>query len=233
MRSRLLLLGVTLLLWGGVLMPGAALGQSFAYAEECITNVDNATVHVPAEAAPSLPDGTPVETGDTLAVYTAQGTCAGYGVWTDADGATFAAAGSNSIDASPDGYAPDDPLRFEVFDVSAGTAVDVGADVTLSSCGNVGVPVCAEGSYADGTFHRVTDFQPDPTETVTRTIALANGWNFVSLPVVSDASFDTLFPECSGGSCMFRGRDTRPSKATSLWPPGPGLPSSASRTARA
>jgi hypothetical protein len=191
-------LGVTLLLWGGVLMPGAASGQSFAYAEECITNVDNATVHVPAEAAPSLPDGTPVETGDTLAVYTAQGTCAGYGVWTDAGGATFAAAGSNSIDASPDGYAPDDSLQFEVFDVSAGTAVDVGADVTLSSCGNVGVPVCAEGSYADGTFHRVTDFQPDPTETVTRTIALADGWNFVSLPVVSDASFDTPLPDRSG-----------------------------------
>jgi len=199
MQPRPSFLVFALLLGAGVWLPAPALGQTFTYAEECVTNVDNATVHVPAEADPSLPGDVPVETGDTLAVYTAGGTCAGYGVWTDAGGATFAAAGSDSIDVSPNGYAPDDSLRFEVFDESAGTAVDVGADVTLSSCENVGVPVCAEGSYADGTFHRVTGFQPASTETVTRTIALTEGWNFTAVPVVSDAPFDTLFSECSEG----------------------------------
>jgi len=39
----------------------------------------------------SLPTGTTVEDHDTLAAYTARGTCAGYGVWGE-DGATFAVA---------------------------------------------------------------------------------------------------------------------------------------------
>ncbi|MCS3642961.1 hypothetical protein [Salinibacter ruber] len=105
MLARLSASVCAVLLGIGVLVPAAALGQSFTYAEECITNVDNATVHVPSTANPALPDGTPVAAGDTIAVYTADGMCAGYGVWTDGEGATLAAAGSDSIDVSPDGYA--------------------------------------------------------------------------------------------------------------------------------
>jgi hypothetical protein len=183
----------------GVLGPAAALGQPFIYAEECITNVDNATVHVPATVDRALPGGTRVETGDTIAVYTADGTCAGYGVWTDGEGATLAAAGSDSIAVSDDGYESGASLQFEVFDESAGTAVDVGSAAAFSSCSGIDVPVCAEGVYEPGTFHQVTGFQPDSSETVTRTIALAEGWNFVSVPVESEATFGTLFPECSQG----------------------------------
>lgn len=199
MLARLSASVCAVLLGIGVLVPAAALGQSFTYAEECITNVDNATVHVPSAAAPTLPDGTPVAAGDTIAVYTADGTCAGYGVWTDGEGATLAAAGSDSIDVSPDGYASGASLQFEIFDVTKGTAVDVDSAAAFSSCSEVDVPVCAEGVYEPGTFHQVTGFQADSSETVTRTITMAEGWSFVSVPVESDATFGALFPECSGG----------------------------------
>jgi len=189
-------LSIMLTLVGASLsMPAAAVGQTFAYAEECITNVNNATVHVPAEAAPTLPDGTPVEPGDTLAVYTDAGTCAGYGVWEDATGVTLAAAGSDSVDVSDDGYTADDALRFEVFDVSAGEATDVGLGTTFAPCDSIGVPVCAEGGYGDGTFHQVSGFD----SAVTRTLTLAEGWNFISMPVQSSLSFETLLPSCSSG----------------------------------
>ena len=188
---------LVLLLGSFLLMPAAASGQSFTYATECVSNVDNATVHVPAGADPSLPGGTPVAAGDTLAVYTADGTCAGYGVWQSGSGVTLAAAGSDSIAVSEDGYASGASLQFEVFDVSEGTAVDVDSAAAFASCDSVGVPVCAEGVYEPGTFHQVTSFQPDSTETVT--LALAEGWNFVSVPLQSDVSFGTLFPECSQG----------------------------------
>ena len=199
MRLRPLASVLVLLLGSCLLMPTAASGQSFTYADECVTNVDNATVHVPAGADPSLPDGTPVAAGDTVAVYTAGGTCAGYGVWQSGSGATLAAAGSDSIAVSDDGYESGASLQFEVFDVSEGTAVDVDSAAVYASCDSVGVPVCAEGTYQPGTFHQVTSFQPDSSETVTRTLSLSEGWNFVSVPVQSDVSFSSLFPECSGG----------------------------------
>jgi len=172
-------------------------GQTFTYAEECISTVDNATVHLPANADLSFPDGTPVEAGDTLAVYTAQGICAGYGVWEEGEGATFAASGSDSLEVTEDGYTPEEDLKFEVFDVSAGNAADIGPAATFASCDSLGVPVCAEGGYEDGTFHQVADFQADST--VTRTLTLTDGWNFISIPVQSDLSFETLLPSCSSG----------------------------------
>lgn len=197
MRPRPLLLTLVALVGGSLLVPAAAMGQSFAYAQECITNVDNATVHVPASAAPTLPDGTPVAAGDTLAVYTDQGACAGYGVWRDGEGTTFAAAGADSITVSEGGYAAGDSLRFEVFDVSAGQAVDIGANVAFASCDSVGVPVCGMGAYEKGTLHQVSNFQD--TASLTRTLPLADGWNFISIPVQTNLPFEDLLPACSSG----------------------------------
>ena len=197
MRARVLLSIMAAFVGVFVSVPTAAMGQTFAYAQECISNVNNATVHVPAAAEPTLPDGTPVETGDTLAVYTAGGTCAGYGVW-GTDGATLAAAGSDSVDVSDDGYAAGDSLKFKVFDVSEGQETTIESGVAYASCDSLGVPVCAEGAYGNGTFHQVSVFEAD-SASVTRTLTLADGWNFISIPVKTDLSFETLLPECSSG----------------------------------
>lgn len=132
--------------------PGDA---SFTYEQDCLTNVHNATVHAPASAAPTLPDGTPVEPGDTLAVYTESGVCAGYGVWGE-QGATLAAAGTDSVGISTDGYPAGEALKIEVFDLSAGQATRPAA--TWASCAEMDVPVCAEGAYQDGSFHQLVGF---------------------------------------------------------------------------
>jgi len=182
-----------------VSIPTPVLAQSFSYADECATRVDNATVHVPASGDVSLPDGTPVEAGDTVAVYTDTGTCAGYGVWTDEAGVTLAAAGPATMDTAIDGFAEGEALKFEIFDVSGNRVADVDSTVRFSSCTSGDLPICREGAYESGTFHQVSGFETDSTTTLTRTVALADGWNFLSLPVQSDQSFEVLFPTCSTG----------------------------------
>jgi hypothetical protein len=138
----------------GLSAPPPALGQSFNYAADCAENVDNATIHASASDSLALPDGRPIEPGDTLAVYTADMTCAGYGVWTES-GVTFAAAGPDSTTSS-DGYASSEQLKFEVFDVSEETATDLDSSVTYASCAGSALSLCRDdGAYADGTVHQV------------------------------------------------------------------------------
>lgn len=171
-------------------------GQPVRYAQECVTNVENATVHVPARAAPALPGGAQPAMGDTLAVYTEDGTCAGYGAWSSETGATLAAAGSDSIATSADGYAAGASLRFEVFDASANEAIELGPAAAYVSCDSLGVPICGTGTYQDGTFHEVAAFEE---ASPSRTLVLADGWTFLSLPVDVDQSFGALLPGCSSG----------------------------------
>ncbi len=199
MRTKLLLPVLIALIGVSLSLPTAAAGQTFVYAQECISNVNNATVHISADANPSLPDGTPVEAGDTLAVYTEEGICAGYGVWESGEGATLAAAGSDAVNISTDGYSGGESLKFEIFDVSTGSAAGVGSGATFAPCDSTESSVCAEGEYANGTLHKVTDFQADSTPPITRSLALTDGWNFISVPVQTDQSFETLLPECSNG----------------------------------
>lgn len=197
MRHRLLVPLIITLTSVILSIPAIAIGQTFSYAQECGTNVNNDTVHLPADAPPTLPGGMPIESGDTLAVYTAQGACAGFGVWEDGVGATFAAAGADSISTSDHGYSIGEPLKFEVFDVSQEQAIQIKSGATFAACDGVEVPVCVEGVYSGGSFHQVVDFEADST--VAHTLTLADSWNYISTPVQSDLSFDTLLPECSSG----------------------------------
>jgi len=151
-----------------------ALGQSFSYARDCVSNVENATIHVPARDSLTLPEGRPIEPADTIAVYTDDQACAGYGVWTEG-GATFAAAGPDSIQSN-NGYENGEQLKFEVFDVSSGTTTDLASDVTYASCGESVLSLCRdEGSYANGTVHQVKSFDLGgqfPVELATFTASL-------------------------------------------------------------
>ena len=141
-----LLLVVLCLLW-----TGSVHAQSH-YANDCITNVDNATVLLPSSANLTLPDGTSLAPSDTLALRNSDGDCAGYGAWSGNDLAV-AAAGPAPIDAAPSGYQDGAPLSFEVYDVSEDRVVDVGGRVSYASCDNVDVATCRnDGTYADGAF---------------------------------------------------------------------------------
>lgn len=175
---------------GGTPSPsGGALSGGFVYANECVTNVDNATIHFSGDREAVLPGGTPVETGDTIAVYNGS-VCGGYAVWTE-QGATMAAAGSDDIEVSDDAFAPGDSLRFEVHDVSEDTVYRPA--VHYASCEDSSIPICAEGAYEDGTFHEISYISPD---TIGRSVQLAGGWNFLSVPVANDRAFNQMFSEC-------------------------------------
>lgn len=151
-----------------------ASAQSFDYARDCVSNVKNATIHVPAGDSLTLPDGRPIESRDTIAVYTNDQTCAGYGIWTET-GVTFAAAGPNSR-VSNDGYSSGEPLKFEVFDVSSGTAADLDSSVTYAACAKSVLSLCRDGgSYSNGAVHRVKSFEPSgqlPVELAHFTVSL-------------------------------------------------------------
>jgi hypothetical protein len=154
MSVRLLSTLLFMLVLSVPLWTGLASAQSFRYAQDCVSNVDNATIYVASSDSLRLPDGRPVEPKDTVAVYTADQTCAGYGVWTEA-GVTFAAAGPDSM-ASSDGYAAGEPLKFEVFDVSSETATDLDSSVTYASCATSALSLCRDdGAYTNGTVHQV------------------------------------------------------------------------------
>lgn len=180
----------------------AAAAQSFTYAEDCLTNVDNATVHVPPSVSLQLPSGDAVAAGDTVAVYTAEGRCAGHGVWSDSDGVTLAAAGPNAVDASTSGFASGEPLKFEVFDVSTGSAADVGTSASFAPCDG-DMPICRDdGAYATDTFHEVASFDAatGTASTLTRSITTTDGWNLLSVPVEApEPSFGATLPTCASG----------------------------------
>jgi hypothetical protein len=189
-----------LVIVSGLLLPSPATGQSFNYAQDCLTNVDNAHIHVSPSNSLTLPSGDPIAAGDTVAVYTDTGTCAGYDVWHDQSGITLAASGPDTVNPSGTGYADGEPLKVEVFDVSQGVTADVGTDVVFESCSDSSLPICEDdGTYARDTIHKIASLG-DTTSTLTRSIATEDGWNLLSVPVQSaDPTFDAVFPACTNG----------------------------------
>lgn len=165
---RCLELLAVVLLGVGILLPTSVSAQSFNYDEDCISNIKNATVYVSSTDPPTLPTGRPLEKNDTLAVYTKQGTCAGFGVWEEKNGLTFLAAGPKAIDSIPNeiegasipkGFEEGEKLKFEVFDVSKDTALTLDTNVQYAPCGEAGIVTCRDGgTYTDDTVHQIVGF---------------------------------------------------------------------------
>lgn len=91
-------------------------GQHFTpYA---IRTGNNATLILPA-SAPLQVGGTTLAPGDEIAVFTADGLCAGSMVW-QGKSAALTLWGDNAMTEAKDGLAPDEPLTFRVWDASEG-----------------------------------------------------------------------------------------------------------------
>ena len=127
---------------------------SFSYATDCVSNIDNKTVVLPANMSSGLPSGDDIAVGDTLAAYTDDGICAGFEVWTENSSAVaMAVAGPNAADDTGNGFSVGEVLKFEVYDVSAGTTVDLGAEIRFRDCSGVGLATCRDdGTYANGSI---------------------------------------------------------------------------------
>jgi len=120
---------------------------TWRYAEACVTSVDNATLHAPGEAGLKLPTGQPLEEGDTLAVVSPGGTCAGYGA-VSGNGVTLAAAEAGAF--VPEGLPAGAPIRLEVYDQSEDVAWRVAP--TWRDCDRSSIPVCRDSLMVAGAF---------------------------------------------------------------------------------
>lgn len=131
--------------------------KSTTYADECRTNVDNGTVHVPSTA--NFSGGEAPEPGDTLAVYEPDGNCVGNRVWTES-GATLAAAMTNETieDNWPEweGLSHGEPMIFEVYKSDENRVFR--ATPTFASCDTLEIPICRdENQSEDGAFFELAE----------------------------------------------------------------------------
>jgi hypothetical protein len=73
-------------------------------------------------------------------------------------------------------------------------------------------------------------FQTDST--MTKTLTLADGWNFISIPVQSDLSFEALLPTCTSGFFYTPGEWYTAIEGGETLPVGTGRRCSVKRTPR-
>lgn len=171
----------------GLTVVSASRAQSFQYANDCIANVDNATTVLPSTIDPALPNGASLAPDDTVAIRNSDGDCVGYGVWAD-DGEplVLAAAGPTVIEEAESGLQSGAALRWEVYDVSAGTVVSLGTNVQYASCDSGAVPMCrSDGVYADGALLSVKALQvPAYALNMTGEDGTGNdgGWRMLAFP---------------------------------------------------
>ncbi len=152
--------------WVGI---GIAWGQPF---ENCIQSIENATVVIPASVEATVGEGVSLEEGDEIALYTSDGTCAGRGTWSG-ENLSIAAAGAS--DPQPDGFEPQEPLAFRVWDAST-DQVYVGEAIYAACDGSD--PLCRDdGLYAHGVIFSVAELHaatPLPVELVALEATVVN-----------------------------------------------------------
>ena len=81
---------------------------------------ENAVVVVPSSIAPSYADGTPLEAGDEIGVFTTAGMCCGGTVW-DGTNKAITVWGDNSQTAEVDGFSVGDTLHFRIWQKTTDT----------------------------------------------------------------------------------------------------------------
>lgn len=79
---------------------------------------NNATVAITTSAQPQI-FGQPLEQGDEIGAFTPAGICAGAVLWKGANTA-ITLWGDDEMTPEPDGFKPNDPLAFHIWDASAG-----------------------------------------------------------------------------------------------------------------
>ena len=122
--------------------------QDFSFANDCVSTIENQTIVLRQNLDPSFGNGQQVQPGDTVAVYTENGTCAGYDVWSGNGDVQIAAAADVALTDPIDGYVAGEDLKFKVYDESQGAMVDIGTNISFESCESNSFPLCTD----DGTY---------------------------------------------------------------------------------
>lgn len=120
-------------------------------------------------------DGSPLQSGDEIGVFTPAGLCVGASVWDGTTPLPLTAWIDDSQTPEVDGYRVGEQMFFRIWDSSAGTADDYPATPTYS-VGN--------GTFGDGAYARISRLEA--VTSVTQMIPLARGWSWISLNVRPD-----------------------------------------------
>ncbi len=93
---------------------------------DCVSNLNNATLIIPETIVTSLGDGHELQSGDEVALFADDGTCAGMATW-DGSQTSIAAARGNEFDDYSNGYDPQEALKVRVWDASEDVEYDAGS----------------------------------------------------------------------------------------------------------
>jgi len=119
---------------------------------------NNATVIIQTSANPNL-NGSPLVTGDEIAVYTPAGLCVGAVVWNNVN-TSVTVWGDNAQTPQIDGIVVGQTMGFRVWDQSTNTEIE-DVDVTY----NQNPPFRTNGNYVvDGIYNLLTFESPLPVE---------------------------------------------------------------------
>lgn len=100
-------------IWGLLLAtPPAAAASHFT---DCVERTGSGATIVLTTDAPVVPDGSRMEVGDEVAVFTPEGICAGVAIWSG-ENLALTAWSDNPMTEDKDGFANGDSITFTVWD---------------------------------------------------------------------------------------------------------------------
>jgi hypothetical protein len=126
------------------LLLAAAPAQAQEHFTDCVTNTQNATIFIPESIVTSLGDAAELETGDEIALYAEDGTCAGVTTW-DGNSTAISAASGDEFNDYALGFDPEEPLKFKVWDASEDVVYDAGDEGAIYT-------TCSICTHEDGLY---------------------------------------------------------------------------------
>ena len=143
-----------LVVLGTLLFASPGLAQSpFS---DCIVSVNNATITFSMTSSITFPDGSAIESGDEIALYTSSGACAGVTVWSESSDNTVAAAGKSGSVADDEGFGPEDQIMYRIWDTSTDITYRA-TGVDYVNCSDISIDLCRD----DGLFETDAVYFPE------------------------------------------------------------------------
>ena len=126
-------------------------------------------------------NGSPLNNGDEVGVFTPAGLCVGASVWDGNTPLALTAWGDDTQTTTVDGYVNGEQMSFKIWRLNNNTEYSATATYTQGN-----------GNFGDGFLAHISELTT--SSTITNTLALAKGWSWISFNVEpSDMSASSVF----------------------------------------
>lgn len=141
----------------------AAPAQAQEHFTDCVTNLNNATIIVPNDVVSSLGDSQSLESGDEIALYADDGTCAGVATW-EGSQTSISAARGDEFNEYANGFDPEEPLKIKIWDASEQVVFDAGSSgVSYIPCESGDVLCDDDGQYTTDRVFTLSEIDASST----------------------------------------------------------------------